>query len=284
MTAILHVGLPKTGTTFLQRHYFTQISGYHVISSDELLPRDFSFIYKLNRDADRLPRPPFIRKFRRSESRLNLKKIRSRITRFKKNSDLPILLSCEGLAGISFSPLRNNLEVSLLLKAVLDVDKVILTIRRQDLYAQSLYRQLVFEENRFGRFVEPENFISTKPQPTAISSAVELNWLSLYQNYVSIFGKENVLCLPYEEMIYDLPVFIERINAFLGVTPDLPENFFSLKERVSNVNVRYACDHLKVFHEFDKEFLRKLIVAQYDNNMLLARLLCRDLSLYGYHH
>lgn len=283
MSAVLHVGLPKTGTTFLQRRYFPQILEYHCVTSDQVLPRDFSFIYKLNKDFDKLGWPPFIRKLNRRDRKLSVERIRSRITQYRNKADRPVLLSSEGIVGVSFAPLRNNIEVSLLLKSALDVEKVILSIRRQDYYAQSLYKQLVFEEDRFGRFIDPENFISIKPNLTGLSSAIELNWLNLYQNYVSIFGADNVLCLPYEEMVNDLPGFIERINKFLGVAPRLTQDFFTSRERVSNTQATYRDDSGKKFKGFDTEFLKGLLTAQYANNKLLSELLELDLSLYGYH-
>jgi len=283
MSNVLHVGLPKTGTTFLQRRYFPRLAEYHCITSDQVLPSDFSFIYKINKEFDILPRPTLIRKLIRKDRNLNIKKISSKIQRYKNKTDLPILLSCEGLVGVSFSPLRNNIEVSLLIKSVLDIEKVILVIRRQDHYVQSLYRQLILEEDRYGRFICPEDFVSKTPRLTALSSAVELNWLSLYQNYISIFGLDNVLCLPYEEMVKDLHGFIGRINNFLGVAPRLTQDFFTLRERVSNVQVTYRGDNGKKFQEFDLELLRDVLTTQYANNKLLTELLDRDLSVHGYH-
>lgn len=280
----LHVGLPKTGTTFLQRQYFPKLAKYRYVSCDQKLPKEFSFVYKLNKKYDKFFKKTFSEKFKGLCSDVNVENIKNMHANLTKSDPRPLLLSCEGLVGVSAAPMRNNLEVSLLLKEALDIHRVVLVIRRQDKYSESLYRQLVFEENRFKKFVPPEEFVSCEANSRSIGSAIEMNWLAIYQNYTSLFGSSNVLCIPYELMEENLIFFIEKLNNFLEFTPSLDDDFFSIKERTLNKKSSFANNPNITFENFNVDILNRLLSEQSFNNSCLSELLDFDLSKYGYHN
>ena len=59
----------------------------------------------------------------------------------------------------------------------------------------------------------------------------KLNWLNIIQNYIDMFGDENVLALPYE-MLRDNPgMFLEKFYCFSDLEEYYPGNFSKINAR-----------------------------------------------------
>lgn len=235
MKNVIHVGLGKCGSTFLQRHFFPNIPGYEFVStySGTEFPKELNFIYEINKDFDSLDKNN-----NRALGRIGFKG--SKLDNWKKLVDSylnkknsPILLSSEGLCGISYSPSRNNYDLGLLLKVLFGKSKIIFVYRKHADYLESLYRQLVFKEQRFGRYLDFSDFFSVEPTLEALSTPRDLDWSRCVRNYQDIFGKENVLAIPYELMKTDLPRFVKELEEFISTTPRLNDEFWKTHENKS---------------------------------------------------
>ena len=283
MKNICHVGLPKTGTTYLQRRYFPKSKNYNVVTSDEIFHPAFHFIYALNKNYDCAGIPFRRRRLSGGEHNIKARFWAEEVRRYRGNDKRPLLLSCEGLVGVSFAPIRNIINNALIIREVLSTEKVIFVFRKQHDYAESLYRQMIFEEDRFGNYIEPIDFISVNSSSCSLSSSIELNWLYVYQSYCSVFGVENVLALPYELMKSDFSSFSYKISEFIGEKISLEDEDINSKERISKKISYYPRNKNLQFEKFSPVFKKQLIEQHFSSNKMLSFLIGIDLSLWGYH-
>lgn len=175
---------------------------------------EFSWVYKLN--------GPFIPiRSTRSERRLRIEEIfndeKKALLEIPHQSDRrPFLVSSEGLVGVSYDPLINADLAADLLATTAPEAKIIITVRRQDDWSASLYRQLVFEEDRFRRFLDFEELFQVGG-PTAIATVSALQWDVLVGTFKNKFGPKNVCVLAFEELCEQPNIYIERLLNFLEV-------------------------------------------------------------------
>jgi hypothetical protein len=294
MQHVLHVGLAKSASTFLQCNYFNYIKGYEYETSCRQcgsLASVFNWLFKINKSYDNLSyRKKYLRNDYPSKSNLNINKAVRESATYIANLSRPILLSSEGLCGVSYSPCRNNYEINLLIKEIFDDCKIILIVRKQDDWCDSIYRQLVFNENRFGLYIKFSDLYATKPSLKSLSYSGELNWHELYRNYTDIFGKENVLCLPYEQLVDNSKKFVEILNSFIGDEPELPEEFWNKRNNVSPFESIYKSSSIlkmntkKIAYKGLNEVQKNnILVSCKENNMMLSNGIGIDLSKYGYY-
>jgi hypothetical protein len=286
---ILHTGLPKAGSTFLQRHFFSKFTEHSYISSDKKLPQEFRFILKLNSQFDQLSTDRVKRIVSAPYQLRETETIKRRIRESLIRSGKELLLSSEGLCGVSYAPLRNNPEVSLLLHEIFGPAKVIFIFRKQSDFCESIYKQLVFTENRFKRFLHFDEMFSTEQRLDTLATLEEHNWHQCVQNYIRIFGKHNVLALPFEMLRFDLHKMVDLICQFLSYSPELPTNFYSLKERVSEKIVQrnftrfFFSSRHESFSELDLQKKSAIDAYHRSSNQLLAELTGINLESYGYY-
>jgi hypothetical protein len=179
---IVHIGFHKTGTTFLQKKLFPSLDGIN---------------YK-----------------NYAESEILLKSIYDDTTVEYKNSDsqtlnLPenTLLSYEGLVG-KFCTGHYSYEIALRLKQA-GVTKILITIRRRDKMLESLYRQYV----QLGGVLSASNFIKSRKY----FRWSYLDYRTLINHYIDLFGNQNVLVLCQEELNKDIESVIKKLENFLPV-------------------------------------------------------------------
>lgn len=125
------------------------------------------------------------------------------------------------------NPFRVNV-----LKNLFGSAKVILTIRRQDLWVESAYMHFIhnYETVKFSDFIAPgvkwgPSFFRSRSHKPSLDYRV-LDWRPYVRNYVEAFGRENVLVIPNEMMRDHLPEALEKLYAFMGIEngyfPDSP--------------------------------------------------------------
>lgn len=187
-----HIGLPKSATSYLQKNFFPVLNltylGKHYDSKID--KRDN------NKDFEKLFRALFYKQpFQVTEEEYN--KIKNLIGHNKK-----ILYSNEVMVGSYTINFNNGYQIAHHIKNGFPNSKIIYVIRKQDDFIESLYRQAI----RNGYSHSIKKFLNYKKGSFRINNyendgQIDLFSLDYYKQltfYTNIFGKENLLVLPYE--------------------------------------------------------------------------------------
>lgn len=301
-SVILHIGLHKTGTTFLQKMVFRELSGeevYYVRYKDNPILGLLDDITNLN---------PCVADMERYEQL---------IPEYLASIAAPIVfISRENIIGsprFNYHNCRFNADV---MKRFFPEAKIIITIRRQDDWYESLYNQMVKAGARYSveHFLNYHNgqFLNYRQAYAAFGRInVRLSFTELVRYYQSQFS--DVLVLPYEMMKTDPEEFLKKIYSFSGIQkPYFPATYDVYKNRgysklsaniarftnrfVNSIDLPdrsqkirdFLEDHLDrliyVPNQFISNSLRREIMAlQADNNRELAEMTGCDLGRYGYY-
>jgi hypothetical protein len=215
----LHVGFPKTGTSFLQQRCLPNLKNVHVVTQRPVGQPTTGVIEKLWQVAARYPL--FVDM---DETRAEVNRLFREVTHDK------ILISSEHLIGDGIWSFYNHTHITEALHKLFPTGKIILTIRRQDDFLESLYRQyvrsyhyptidsyLVYTDHQFTDWIRP-------PWVFPSINVWRLDYYTYVQNYVATFGRKNVLVLPYELLRDDPLRFHTNLAAFIGVEPYYPSD------------------------------------------------------------
>lgn len=222
----LHIGLPKTGTTFLQRQIFPNLDGIFDVYNEA--PEVFSWI----RDALETTNTEIER------SGL-MDRIQRRLAVIREDK---ILISHENISG---NGVLDHADIQLRaerLKELFPAAKIIVTLRRQADFIESLYKQSL---HNFWSIPVSDFLIEdqSRPPPPINQPHVKLsstNWRALVRAFATAFGQENVLILVYEELNKDRRRFLDTLYAFLGVAPYFPDAVGSHNKSYSALSCRLA--------------------------------------------
>lgn len=214
----IHIGIQKTGTTFLQEFCFPYLKGLHYAHKKNYsIPPPDSIVGRLSRIAN--TNPLF----------LDLKKEKEEVDLLLQSiNEETVLISYERLFGnLSFN-FYDNFTTTSSLKHLFPTAKIIMIIRRQDDLLESLYKQCLRSYfcptvNSFlnyvnKRFEDPAYFF-TYPS----INAKQLNLHKYACNYAQVFGRDNVILLPYEMMKADQQSFLNRLFDFMHIEPFYPK-------------------------------------------------------------
>jgi hypothetical protein len=235
-----HVGLPKTGSTFMQKQYFQKlpifVGRYFSTQSGFYWPKELDWVFSINplwyKD---LMQNSFIRSERgRRFDRL----VQAREKYWKRSTHSyreetvslgPKLYSSEGLCGLSSQTCA--VHMGLLKEA--GVSKILFVCRRQTDFSISLWKHLLLAEDRFGRFLPFDALFGH-------DGVVELDWNQYIHVMDAVFGEENVLVLPYELMVRSPVMFFRRINGFFGMDESVFIPDFTIRENPSHNESNYV--------------------------------------------
>lgn len=227
---ILHVGLPKTGTTFLQLDVFKLSKYYMDVHENNPLREFLNKIVAtnnicLNMDIERKIIHDYLMKLEQDK----------------------VFISDESLSGDPFTNYM-NLEIILESLSKLNINtKIILVTRKQDSIIESLYFQSIHEGyfksfNKFSNFANG-SFLHSKPVNIyGINLNINsFNYYKMYEVYNKYFTKENILVLPYEELKENQSSFLNKLKKFTGIE-DLHVPKKSKKRNISysSMSVRLA--------------------------------------------
>jgi hypothetical protein len=227
MTSIyLHVGMPKTATTFLQARWFPYLKGlrYQDQAVRDLVDR---IIYT---------NPVF----------LDLVSVRHELVERLANLDRDrLLISQERLFGNMLRNYEDNVYLTGCLKTVFPNAKVIVVIRRQDELVESIYKQSLqsYYSQSLNGFLNYRNGAFEDSCDQLGLPNVDVKQIDLYRyvrNYVEQFGRENVCVLPYELLRENRKLFLDRLSAILGVEPVYPSNEYRENRSYSWLACRLA--------------------------------------------
>lgn len=195
MTTIIHIGLHKTGTSTLQ-NYFRQNDAIDYIERREVQK---AFVgHKESSSAKTLT-------IREHRAQADNKKL---------------VISHERLSGYPASGGFDRELIAKRLKATFPDAKVLIVFREQKAWIKSFYQQYIAD----GGSESLPDFLS-RPQPQIYKNPCfefdYLDYFKLISFYHSLFGKEQVLALPYELMRNDFKDFAKRLDSFFDVNLEL---------------------------------------------------------------
>ncbi|MDP6428543.1 MAG: hypothetical protein QF393_11050 [Rhodospirillales bacterium] len=203
----LHVGLPKTATTFLQHDCFPLLDGVHTASLEEESDRELTLFFQDLAYAN----PSF---YALEEKRAELAALIERTDREK------ILISCEELFGWFHLNFANNFFIAETLKQLIPGAKLMIVIRAQADWLESAYKQTLRQNssetiNRFLRFkdgrFETRRLFPGRPQ----INVRELNYHTYISHYARLFGADNIMILPFELVNGNQDEFMRRTAQFM---------------------------------------------------------------------
>lgn len=192
MNEVIHIGYPKTASTWLQDEYFPKVKNYHFVSWREV-NNQLVFSDSLNFDPEEIKKH-FIDKMKCSK----------------------LLLSSEHLTtAINFGWHFGNYSIAnaYKIKAVYPNAKIVIFIRKQQSLICSAYLQYVKNGGTysFKKWAYSGKNFSFK----------HLLFTPLVELYDSLFGVENVFVYLYEDFQNSPILFLERFNNDLEIEIDL---------------------------------------------------------------
>lgn len=201
---ILHVGTEKSGSTYIQEKYFSNLKNICYISrpsEDNIIWESLKIIIN-NNPQD-----------------YNLKSIKEQVYEYIENNiiEKKILISWEDIFGIMYNGFFSNKQITEAVHFIFPQAKIFLVIRRQDTFIESIYKHII----KAGYSISLESYINYNKGdfftnniiynglPSAnINNFCYLNYINFYYD---LFGKENVFVLPFEMLKQNEKRFISLI-------------------------------------------------------------------------
>ncbi|SNT36156.1 hypothetical protein SAMN05421640_3546 [Ekhidna lutea] len=239
---IVHVGFPKTASTFLQWRVFPLLQGINYIDYRTCREVFQPIIYSDVLDY-------------------SIDEIKSALSQSTGNT----LYSFESLTGSPFYYKglgRSNIAKTL---KKLGFDKVIITIRSQEKAIDSYYRQYVVQGGTlsFRNWLDIDNH---RPLPQKYFHRGYLQYDKLVDVYASEFGRENILLLTQESLHEDQQSFIQKISQFTKTTYQTSEAKRKANESLSNLGIsilrlvnHFTFSSVRPFHLISKRISNRLV-------------------------
>jgi hypothetical protein len=203
----IHIGMPKTGTTFIQTKHFDKLRSGQVVYNP---PSIHAKIQELICERD-----PEKRQWLLLSAMPVIK------SELAKLPDLPILLSDESFTIKDWQfDYKTGLNV---FQQLFPNAKILLTLRFQTDWCLSIYKQGVQQGayyHGFKTFLQFKNseFQSSTATPT-VTNIHTLDYVGFIRDYQAAFGAENILVSFFEDLRNDPDAFIERIFDFIDIKP-----------------------------------------------------------------
>lgn len=201
---LIHIGMHKTGTTWLQAGLFHRHSaGFHDLTHKLGVPGTLDLLV-------RTPDLAFSAEQARSAFADDLS--------YAHDNGLVPVLSHERFSGYPPGGSYDRTIIAHRLAATFEKPRVLLVIREQVSHIDSLYGQYVADGGHLPlrRFLEGNSpFLGRKPE----FHLDIFRFDSLIAFYRDVFGPENLLVLPFEQMKADSLAFVRRIASFAGTPP-----------------------------------------------------------------
>jgi hypothetical protein len=231
---VVHIGFPKTATTFLQERVFPRLAdrfvyfdrGESAAYFEELVGYDDSVF-----DADGV-RDRFGRAFERGPK---------------------TLFSYEPLTGAHYqSAFVNRSQIARRLRRV-GFDRAIISVRNQFDALESSYKQYV----KSGGILKLDEYITFDSSKRRYLYPEYFEYFSMYRLYAGIFGAENVLILQYEDLAGGS--FLRQLCSFLQeATLEVA--------RSEAVNPSLSCDKVRILR-----ILNHFTCSSYQPSHLISR-------------
>jgi len=231
---LIHIGYHKTGTTFLQRRFFNDEKSGLALAAGPPRTR----VPVLNRNF--IDVNPF--EFDPVAARRDLEPA----IQNTQNRRLIPVVSHERFSGSPFGGGHDSKQIADRLGTVFPEARVMVVIREQVSMLLSVYKLYV----RQGGAMNLRQFVDSRSGRMRVPGFRFdfLEYHRLIGYYAWLFGKENVLVLPYE-MLKDKPTeFFRRIGGFLGAEVSTPEH--------SSENASASALALSLRRQLNRNFVR----------------------------
>lgn len=212
-TIYLHIGFMKTGSTYLQRTYFSNLSKfsksfYNLLEDEKIRDIIKSLPYE----------SPFSSTFEKKR-----KTLRNRVTKINSKN---LYLSYEALIGTPYINYSNFKTIIDFFKSLFEKINILVVIRKQDDYLQSLYIQTLHEgyHQSVKSFLNYYNHEFHDATPSYIKG---INLSVMSQDYYNLhkllteMSLNSLKFIPYELLKAKHNEFINELNYFFGVEINL---------------------------------------------------------------
>lgn len=224
----IHIGFPKTGTTWVQEEVIPNVPGMASLGKPELIDPEYRVLFNELVSCNEFDFSPenFIDRFRRLEekNREQLPPERKKIISFE-------LLSGEIYAGLDAKQLLDRI------KAVFGTPQIIITVRHQNTIIESIFKHYVAS----GGSLHIREFVYKVMSPSVdIWGNRHLFTKFRYDRMVSycqeVFGRDKVKVIPFEWIKSAPELFIGAFLGFMGIEVVAGIN---RKSRVKNPGMSY---------------------------------------------
>jgi len=254
----IHVGYPKTGTTTLQAHFFPHIEEVQYLGKYVNSDKNFDFnvniindiIFKNKNDIDYI---------------ILEKEFNNLFTKDKiLLSEEDFLFEClrpPMLKGVNNQP--KPMEVAEKIKNIFDKIHydviIIMTIRKQDEMLTSLYAQAyTFNYSKYTKYNSFQKFLNIFLDKQEDDFVFALDYLRIVSEYQSIFGKNNIKILAYEELKKSPSIFYTKLCNILEIDALKYSNIAIMKkENQRSTNDGYKTIYKKNLLHYIGSFKRK---------------------------
>lgn len=185
---VLHIGLPRTATTFLQQDVFRKIEGINFIDGSQLKEKNLDPIFKT------------IIKSKNKKANLLYKYLDPR-------NDKVNLVSCEGFYGDYFNKEFNPTQNMTNLHDCFPTARIIFCKRDYESFIKSFYNLYI----RLGGTKNYEDFLEHHIDKK------NFQYKDFIQHLYNLFGKNNVLIYDFKDFTKDSENVIKKICDFIGV-------------------------------------------------------------------
>jgi len=197
---LVHVGLHKTGTTWLQQRVFRALDGQAISFCGDLDMIYRAFIV------------PEIADFSVEQTRETFADL---MQTARASGRLPVI-SGESLAGRPFHTKYQRAVVAKRIAEVFPNARILLTIREQSAIIRSMYGQYI----RFGYTSNIRQFLERPPAGSSFSPVLDWDFYDysrLVQDYRACFEPDRVIVLPFEQLLSDPKWAVSRLETGTGV-------------------------------------------------------------------
>jgi hypothetical protein len=217
----VHIGFPKTATTFLQTVVFPQLAEQGFTYSGKAASA--RFFGSLIDDDDTI---------------FDEATLRERLQRSAEGGE-HVLLSYEGLTGHHYrSGFVNRSQIARRLQRI-GFDRVLITIRNQFDALEAAYKQYV----KSGGVLPFCDYVTFDSAKSVYLHPRYFDYALVYELYAETFGRDNVLILQYERL--PEPSFLVALCEFLSARPVTVELGVRVNGSLSYEKTRFlrACNH-----------------------------------------
>lgn len=205
---LVHIGYHKTGTSWLQQELFVHGNEwFEPVSDRDNLPSLFGRLFFMNKEGYWLSPFSFDKAYVVGEYR----RLSQRENRDFVNKT-PVI-SHERLCGAPNSAGFDARDIAHRIKEVLPNARCLIVLREQ----KSMYFSNYYNYLATGGALSLQRYLKTEYDRRAPGfSPDHFNYLPLIQEYYQLFGKENVLVLPYEMFAKSPELFFDALGNLVG--------------------------------------------------------------------
>jgi len=298
---IIHIGAPRTGTSYLRKHVFPYIDGVDFLNKqgylgDKQSVSDYFTSIAHAADGDEL--------YAESLVNAGIPAINSR----------KVLISEEHFLWSVYHMFGNVRGRAYLLKKIVPNAKIIITIRRQPEYLISLFKYLstLPHWHLHKQMSRIDNMVDFDDEITALNIhkflsvpcgfdvtkrfkqkapgegyflrdcrhfvSANVSWYKLVEIYRELFGTDHVLVLPQELLKSDPEKWLSNLSTFIGARVSTPKSSLNVKVNTTDAVISPFKSEMHA-----KKFIETVLaVNSSDNHLIAARIGELDFKSYGY--